>query len=66
MGIIKNALKKTIGRVEGPKGAAILLDKHPNTLRSKITKLRIVNDYAKKQTKMHHTQCEIRYFQKTN
>lgn len=38
---ILKALKKTSGRVEGPKGAAKLLDLHPNTLRSKMKKLNI-------------------------
>jgi len=38
---IQNALIKTSGRIEGPKGAATLLDLHPNTLRSKIKKLNI-------------------------
>ncbi len=38
---IQKILRKTSGRVEGPKGAAILLGLHPNTLRSKIKKLKI-------------------------
>ncbi len=38
---IQKALRKTDGRVEGPKGAATLLNLHPNTLRSKIKKLKI-------------------------
>ncbi len=38
---IQKALKKTHGRIEGPKGAARLLNLHPNTLRSKIKKMNI-------------------------
>jgi len=41
---IQNALTKTSGRIEGPKGAAKLLKIHPNTLRSKIKKLNIRRD----------------------
>lgn len=41
---IRNALRKTGGRVEGPKGAATLLELHPNTLRSKIKKFKIQFD----------------------
>lgn len=38
---IRRVLRKTDGRVQGPKGAAILLNLHPNTLRSKMKKLKI-------------------------
>ncbi len=38
---ILNILKKTNWRVEGPKGAAILLGLHPNTLRGRMQKLGI-------------------------
>lgn len=42
---IQRALRKTGGRVEGPKGAAILLNLNPNTLRSKIKKLNIQGNF---------------------
>jgi formate hydrogenlyase transcriptional activator len=38
---IQAALKSTGGVVEGPRGAAGILGIHPNTLRSRIKKLRI-------------------------
>ncbi len=38
---IKAILRRTEGRIEGPKGAAMLLDMHPNTLRSRMKKLGI-------------------------
>lgn len=38
---IRKALIKSAGRIEGPKGAAKLLDLHPSTLRSKIKKFNI-------------------------
>jgi len=38
---IERALMQCRGRIEGPQGAAKLLDLHPNTLRSKIEKLGI-------------------------
>jgi transcriptional regulator with GAF, ATPase, and Fis domain len=38
---IEAALQRTAGRVEGPYGAARLLNINPNTLRSKMRKLRI-------------------------
>jgi len=38
---IEAALTATRGRVEGPHGAALLLDVNPHTLRSKMRKLRI-------------------------
>ena len=38
---IQEALKSTGGVVEGPRGAAIILGLHPNTLRSRIRKLGI-------------------------
>jgi PAS domain S-box-containing protein len=38
---IVNVLRKTNGVVEGPRGAASILDLHPNTLRSRIKKLAI-------------------------
>jgi predicted ATPase/transcriptional regulator with GAF, ATPase, and Fis domain len=38
---IQAALKSTGGVVEGPRGAASILGLHPNTLRSRIKKLRI-------------------------
>ena len=38
---IKQALRHTSGIIAGPKGAAALLDIHPNTLRSRIQKLGI-------------------------
>jgi transcriptional regulator with GAF, ATPase, and Fis domain len=41
---IRKALRKTGGRIEGPKGAATLLHLHPNTLRSKIKKFKIQFD----------------------
>ena len=41
---ILNALQQTNGRISGPKGAANLLDMHPNTLRSKMQKLGISNE----------------------
>ncbi|MCG8400945.1 MAG: sigma 54-interacting transcriptional regulator, partial [Firmicutes bacterium] len=44
IGHIQKALKKTGGRIEGPKGAATLLNLHPNTLRSKIKKLKITKN----------------------
>ena len=34
-------LRQTGGVIEGPKGAAIILNLHPNTLRSRIKKLGI-------------------------
>ena len=40
-GHIKKALTKTRGRIEGPKGAAALLNIHPATLRQKMRKLGI-------------------------
>jgi len=36
---IERALVRCQGRIEGPNGAAALLDLHPNTLRSKMSKL---------------------------
>jgi len=36
---IKEILKFTKGRIEGPKGAARILDLHPETLRSRMRKL---------------------------
>jgi transcriptional regulator with GAF, ATPase, and Fis domain len=41
---IERALMQCRGRIEGPQGAARLLDIHPNTLRSKLQKLGIVID----------------------
>jgi DNA-binding NtrC family response regulator len=38
---IERALAQTLGRVEGPFGAARLLDIHPDTLRSRMRKLGI-------------------------
>lgn len=38
---IESALEQTGGRVEGPRGAAVLLDINPHTLRSKMRKLKI-------------------------
>jgi hydrogenase-4 transcriptional activator len=38
---IENALARTNGRIEGPHGAALLLDVNPHTLRAKMRKLRI-------------------------
>jgi transcriptional regulator with GAF, ATPase, and Fis domain len=38
-GHIKKALKRSKGRIEGPKGAANLLNMHPATLRQKMRKL---------------------------
>jgi hydrogenase-4 transcriptional activator len=38
---IEQALSRTRGRIEGPYGAAILLDMNPNTLRAKMRKLGI-------------------------
>ncbi len=38
---IEWALEQTAGRVEGPRGAAVLLDINPHTLRSKMRKLKI-------------------------
>lgn len=40
-GHIKRALARTHGRIEGPHGAARLLDVNPNTLRSRLRKLGI-------------------------
>ncbi len=45
---IVKALGKTAGRIEGPEGAAKLLNLHPNTLRSKIKKLKIQIPRSKK------------------
>ncbi len=39
VGHIERALQATHGRVEGPKGAAALLDLNPNTLRSRMRRL---------------------------
>jgi transcriptional regulator with GAF, ATPase, and Fis domain len=36
---IERALDRCHGRIDGPKGAARLLDIHPNTLRSRMQKL---------------------------
>jgi transcriptional regulator with GAF, ATPase, and Fis domain len=36
---IEQALLRSKGQIEGPQGAATLLDIHPNTLRSRMTKL---------------------------
>lgn len=44
---ILKALKITGGRIEGPNGAARLLNLKPNTLRSKIKKLNIMFDKTK-------------------
>ena len=44
---IVKTLKITGGRIEGPKGAAKLLNLKPNTLRSKIKKLNILFDSTK-------------------
>ncbi len=38
---ILKVLNKTLWRIEGPKGAAIILDMHPETLRSRMRKLNI-------------------------
>jgi len=38
---IEQALEATLGRVEGPRGAARLLEVNPHTLRSRMRKLRI-------------------------
>ena len=38
---IVSTLKQTGGVIEGPKGAATILNLHPNTLRSRIKKLGI-------------------------
>ncbi|MBU2513312.1 sigma 54-interacting transcriptional regulator [bacterium] len=38
---IREALNHTNGRISGPKGAARLLDLHPNTLRSKMQKYKL-------------------------
>jgi formate hydrogenlyase transcriptional activator len=35
------ALKRSAGMIDGPKGAARILNLHPNTLRSKMAKLGI-------------------------
>jgi len=39
---IESVLAQTSGRIEGPRGAARLLNVHPNTLRSRMRKLGIV------------------------
>ncbi len=39
---ILNVLKQTSGRIAGEHGAAVILDLHPNTLRSRMQKLGIV------------------------
>ncbi len=39
---ILEALKKSLGRIEGPFGAAKILDMNPSTLRSHIKKLNVV------------------------
>jgi transcriptional regulator with GAF, ATPase, and Fis domain len=39
--LIKNALAQTAGKIQGPGGAADLLRVNPNTLRSKIRKMKI-------------------------
>jgi len=44
---ILKALKITGGRIEGPNGAARLLNLKPNTLRSKIKKLNVMFDKTK-------------------
>jgi hypothetical protein len=36
---IERALAMCSGRIDGPRGAARLLDIHPNTLRSRMAKL---------------------------
>jgi len=41
---IQHALNMSSGKISGPKGAAILLDIHPNTLRSRMQKLGIAKD----------------------
>jgi transcriptional regulator with GAF, ATPase, and Fis domain len=38
---IEAALRKSLGRVDGPFGAALLLGLHPQTLRSRMKKLGI-------------------------
>lgn len=43
---IQAALAATQGRISGPKGAAAVLDLHPNTLRSKMQKLGIRQNRA--------------------
>jgi PAS domain S-box-containing protein len=39
---IEEVLNRTLWRIEGPKGAALILDMHPETLRSRMRKLGIV------------------------
>ena len=39
---IEEVLNRTLWRIEGPKGAARILDMHPETLRSRMRKLEIV------------------------
>ena len=39
--LIKRALASSKGKIYGPGGAAEILDMHPNTLRYKISKLKI-------------------------
>ena len=39
---IEEVLNRTLWRIEGPKGAARILDMHPETLRSRMRKLGIV------------------------
>ena len=41
---IISVLRSTSGVVEGPRGAASILDVHPNTLRSRMKKLSIRRD----------------------
>jgi transcriptional regulator with GAF, ATPase, and Fis domain len=38
------ALAETGGRIAGPRGSAVALGLHPNTLRSRIKKLGLAND----------------------
>jgi transcriptional regulator with GAF, ATPase, and Fis domain len=40
---ILKVLDQTLWRINGPKGAASILDMHPETLRSRIKKLGIIN-----------------------
>jgi len=48
---IEKVLEKTYWRIDGPKGAARILDMHPETLRSRMRKLGIVRpDYSQPQT----------------
>ena len=45
---IRLALEQTGGKIYGPDGAAALLGINPNTLRSRMKKLRIILAYSQK------------------